>query len=837
MARDLAITVTMETAQAEAGLKRVDAGLSKLSTTATATDLGVGKLEKTTGSLAETARGLSDAELTAMAGGLDSVAVASEGAAVATTGLSKAMLLLDAALPIIGAFATAYMIVEPLAEKFFQAQDDAALKAETLAAQQDKVNQAIRMGASPLIKYAEAIDFVNAAFARRDAQDPVKAAQAYLDKMSENARKAIDVAAAEEARTEGLARQGLVIGDAVDVERLMNKALEDQRQAHEKATREAQRFQEQLDRSTASAHKVEAGFAGLRTELGRVDTKDRDLAISTDKLKTKIDDVERSAYIAQFGFEGMTASLEKVGTHSTELDELRKHLKEIEKMDAWEGINHLDKALRQLAQSSDGAFGDVVKDIAHVVDALKTAHQAAEDFKNATTNSGKAAALVSGVAAVGSATGSGSAASKISGGALSGAMLGATIGTSVIPGLGTAAGFAIGAIAGGIVGLVRSLKNLEKAINPIRQKFIDSFRVVDINGVHEGLDVLNQKAHEAGVTLDHLLNAKNAQEYQAAVDELNVAFAKHEKLVNDAVEGTKLMHKALDTVSGDLKALHYVSPQLQANLDAVFDATTPEAYERAVQAVTEAIANQNAEAKALDDTLDRYKLTWEQLGETARTQHLGEIATGLLADFNRLRGAGVDVNLIYDKMGGSISDMVQAAKRSGTEIPSSLRDVVTEAARLGVLLDENGNKITDLTAFGVTFGTSFADNMAKVATSMDKVVDALNRIAAALGAVAAAPAIPSLPADSSPVGDVPVEPMASGGSGHATGPRLFFTRGNEDFAFSGEGKRFSGSGGATTVNVYVDGDLNSPAARRKVATTVRGEFDREYRTRRKVSAR
>jgi hypothetical protein len=49
--------------------------------------------------------------------------------------------------------------------------------------------------------------------------------------------------------------------------------------------------------------------------------------------------------------------------------------------------------------------------------------------------------------------------------------------------------------------------------------------------------------------------------------------------------------------------------------------------------------------------------------------------------------------------------------------------------------------------------------------------------------------------------------MASGGSGHAKGPMTFTTQGNEDFAFSGEGKTFGGGGGSTTINVNLSGDV------------------------------
>lgn len=55
----------------------------------------------------------------------------------------------------------------------------------------------------------------------------------------------------------------------------------------------------------------------------------------------------------------------------------------------------------------------------------------------------------------------------------------------------------------------------EKEVNKTRQAFVDAAG---------GLAALNQKAHDAGLTLDHLLQARNVQQYTAAVNELKAAF-------------------------------------------------------------------------------------------------------------------------------------------------------------------------------------------------------------------------------------------------------------------------------------------------------------------------
>jgi hypothetical protein len=96
--------------------------------------------------------------------------------------------------------------------------------------------------------------------------------------------------------------------------------------------------------------------------------------------------------------------------------------------------------------------------------------------------------------------------------------LGSTIGKtfSSLGSLGGPIGSAIGSLAGPLIDMFGKIfKSPEKQINPIRQAFVD---------MAGGLDKLNQKAFAAGTTLNKLLDAKNPQQYQAAIEELQKAF-------------------------------------------------------------------------------------------------------------------------------------------------------------------------------------------------------------------------------------------------------------------------------------------------------------------------
>ena len=112
-------------------------------------------------------------------------------------------------------------------------------------------------------------------------------------------------------------------------------------------------------------------------------------------------------------------------------------------------------------------------------------------------------------------------------------------------------GALVSAAVGAIEVVGKLFHNAEKEINPVRQAFVDAAG---------GLDALNKHAHDAGTTLDQLLNAKNPEQYKAAIDALNKSFAAmdaHVKAVGDgikkAVGGTNALADSLLSPLKDLQ--------------------------------------------------------------------------------------------------------------------------------------------------------------------------------------------------------------------------------------------------------------------------------------------
>lgn len=237
------------------------------------------------------------------------------------------------------------------------------------------------------------------------------------------------------------------------------------------------------------------------------------------------------------------------------------------------------------------------------------------------------------------------------------------------------AAFASGDILGGITHSLNAIGGVANVflggqkehmkVNDMRDQFI---------AAAGGLAALNAKAHEAGLTLDALLNAKKVEDFEAAVNQLTTAF------------------------------------------------------DAAAAARAQALAD---EASAIDKTkaaMEEFGITIDQMGPKFAQQQLNEQALSLFEKYQLLTAAGADHNLVIEKMGPQMVEYVNQSRAAGVSIPEDMRKVVEELLAQGKILDENGVAFGTAEEAGITFGASLQDSMAKAAEQMERLVEAISRL-------------------------------------------------------------------------------------------------------------
>lgn len=268
------------------------------------------------------------------------------------------------------------------------------------------------------------------------------------------------------------------------------------------------------------------------------------------------------------------------------------------------------------------------------------------------------------------------------------------------------------------------------------------------------------------------------------------------KLFSNPEKEINPIREAFVQAAGGLDQLNRRAQAAGVTLAKVLDAKNPKQYQKAIEDLNKAMEFQDSAMATLEETTKRYGFTIEELGPKFAAQQLDKQAQGLYQDFKVLTGAGIDIDTVLGKMGVSINDFVHSALKTGTEIPAALAPVLQRMVELGQLTDENGNIITDLDKAGIHFSETMTQGFDKIVDAVAKLTDAITRGLG--GAIAGIPRDIDINAHVHTWNDTPLPPgtleMAGGGMGRVTKPTLFFSRGNEDYAFSGEGKSFGGGG-------------------------------------------
>lgn len=208
---------------------------------------------------------------------------------------------------------------------------------------------------------------------------------------------------------------------------------------------------------------------------------------------------------------------------------------------------------------------------------------------------------------------------------------------------------------------------------------------------------------------------------------------------------------------------------------------------------------------------DRYGLTLDQLGPKVNQLSINEQATQVIADFKLLGEAGVDAGIVIGAMSEKAQALVTQALTFGSTLPEGMRPILETMAAAGELTDESGDKMNDLSrlTFVRPVTEMFDTLIAKVGELVDVLKTQLQPALAGLGDVQVGTS-PTTDIPGAGLTIVPALSMAEGGYGRVTRPTLFYSKGAEDYAFSGEGKRFNAERGESTtivVQTYLDGQV------------------------------
>jgi len=378
-------------------------------------------------------------------------------------------------------------------------------------------------------------------------------------------------------------------------------------------------------------------------------------------------------------------------------------------------LDDLARSFEQLANIAGGAFGGIVKDIGIVIAAMSAGAKAGETFmkgldkiKAGQTKAGFAELSTGVFGMVGAMDAATQSTSRVKA-TLGGAATGMKIGMQVAGPYGAA----VGAVAGALIGYFRSAGAAERETNKLRQAWVDAAG---------GLGALNEKAAAAGVTLDKLLQAKNAVDYKKAIDDLTAAFAAQEKKVKENSTAVADFLSVVQRTGG------VIPEALKAGIQKLIDMKLITGDVAA--AFAGLASNTEVDFKTLQDIAQKYGADLTKLGPAFEAARLRDLAKDVVNDFDTLaRGLG-DVDEALRIMKKPINDLVNDSLKAGIAIPENFRPWIEQLLKTGQLTDENGDKITDISklTFAPPIVSEFDKIIAKLQELIDKIGGTIGRI-------------------------------------------------------------------------------------------------------------
>lgn len=194
--------------------------------------------------------------------------------------------------------------------------------------------------------------------------------------------------------------------------------------------------------------------------------------------------------------------------------------------------------------------------------------------------------------------------------------------------------------------------------------------------------------------------------------------------------------------------------------------------------------------------------------------------------YTALTSQGTDGNALLISMQDELQKAWEAEQKFGYKADDVTQGLINQALAAGEIgpsqESSSDQMITALDTMVKLLGQiadaftgpgGMADAAATAATNTQKSLDGIKapnltvHVATVLDAPTGGSSSPTGPNDNITPGQLdanglPIVPEASGGSGHVSGPTTFYSAGDEDFSFSGEGKSFGGqdaSGGGTLI--------------------------------------
>jgi TP901 family phage tail tape measure protein len=171
--------------------------------------------------------------------------------------------------------------------------------------------------------------------------------------------------------------------------------------------------------------------------------------------------------------------------------------------------------------------------------------------------------------------------------------------------------------------------------------------------------------------------------------------------------------------------------EAEAIVRQLWDTDRPDRARAAIEKINAVLGEQKLEQELLQEAIQEYGFSIEELGPKFQAQRLSEQAQRLVEHYAVLIESGVENGVVIDKMAEKTNDYLATALRTNAEIPKSMEPMLQAMLEQGLLTDENGEKLTDLGR--ITWAETMTQGFDRVVGAVERLINALSGIPTQIG--------------------------------------------------------------------------------------------------------
>jgi len=127
--------------------------------------------------------------------------------------------------------------------------------------------------------------------------------------------------------------------------------------------------------------------------------------------------------------------------------------------------------------------------------------------------------------------------------------------------------------------------------------------------------------------------------------------------------------------------------------------------------------------KSMQTSAEKYGIALTELGPAFDRKRLTAAAKAIVKDWEILNQEGVNTKAVLDGMSESVQDLVDDAYKAGVDIPHNMHPIMKAMIAQGLLTDENGQKLTDMSQ--LNFAEPIEKKFAALITKIDELITRL----------------------------------------------------------------------------------------------------------------